>query len=63
MVRRNSVSNEPETTAPVSSVDAWPETNRRFPTFVAGLKGRWVLDTLAGTGYSIGGMMRLSVRA
>src|SRR5439155_23403447 len=62
--RRNSVSNVSEMIAPVfGSVDACPETNSKFPTLVAGLKGRWVLDTSDGTGYSIRVMPAVSQRA
>src|SRR5205823_4538854 len=73
MERRNSFSNVSDMTAPLAgSVDAWPETNSKFPTLVAGLKGRCVLDTSGGTGYSMrvmspqcdaaGGAMSIMVR-
>src|SRR5439155_25838803 len=63
MERRNSFSNVSEMTAPLAgSVDAWPETNSKFPTLVAGLKGRCVLDTSGGTGYSMRVMPRSVMR-
>src|SRR5947209_271725 len=53
IVRWNSLSKVSETTLPSASVEAWPDTNSKFPTLVAGLNGRGVLDVLESIGYSI----------